>query len=167
MAKLYYTPLPTKKVRALQRGGLDAYGLIVERQISDGSGIPCRHCLANIVNDDEYLILSYSPFTTRQPYAEQGPIFLHAKECAPYKTTKILPAMYKPAGILLLRGYNEDERIVYGTGQIAKNKDIATIAADIFRNPDVAFIHARSASNNCFQFKIEKGGNNLEITLSR
>ena len=46
---LRYVALPTDKVRALQRGGPDAYGMVPEKRISDGDGVPCRHCLQNDV----------------------------------------------------------------------------------------------------------------------
>lgn len=154
MKNLIFLPMATDVVRELQRGGPDANGRTSEKFISDGQGVPCRHCLANINAGDEVLVLSHKPFQTKQPYAEQGPIFLHSDECDPYKEVEKLPSMYAPEGLLLLRGYSKDERIIYGTGTITDNSDIAQIADRIFSNPDVQFIHARSASNNCYQFKI-------------
>ncbi|TIP44169.1 MAG: DUF1203 domain-containing protein, partial [Mesorhizobium sp.] len=43
-----FKALPTEAVRALQRGGPDAYGHVPEHRISDGDGVPCRHCLKNV-----------------------------------------------------------------------------------------------------------------------
>jgi hypothetical protein len=34
---------------------------------------------------------------------------------------------------------------------------IAEEAGTILARPDVAYVHARSASNNCFQCRIERG----------
>ena len=73
---LRYVALPTEDVRALQRGGPDAYGMVPERRVSDGDGVPCRHCLKNVAAGKDYLILAYRPFPELQPYAETGPIFL-------------------------------------------------------------------------------------------
>ncbi len=154
MKNLIFLPMETDVVRALQRGGPDANGRTPEKFISDGTGLPCRHCLANIKEGDEVLVLSHKPFQTKQPYAEQGPIFLHSDECMPYENVEKLPPMYAPEGQLLLRGYCKDERIIYGTGTITENPKISEVAEHLFKNPDVAFIHARSASNNCYQFKI-------------
>ena len=154
MKNLVFLPLATDVVRKLQRGGADANGRTPEKFISDGEGVPCRHCLANIKAGDEVLVLSHKPFQTKQPYAEQGPIFLHSAECESYQEVDKLPSVYTPEGQLLLRGYDKEERIIYGTGTIIENSNIAQIAARIFSNPDVQFIHARSASNNCYQFKI-------------
>lgn len=76
---LRYVALPTEEVRALQRGGPDAYGMVPEKRISDGDGVPCRHCLTNVAAGKEYLVLAYRPFPDLQPYAETGPIFLCAE----------------------------------------------------------------------------------------
>ncbi|TIN49828.1 MAG: DUF1203 domain-containing protein, partial [Mesorhizobium sp.] len=38
---IQFKALPTEAVRALQRGGPDAYGHTPERRISDGDGVPC------------------------------------------------------------------------------------------------------------------------------
>ena len=71
-----FSALPTEQVRRLQRGGPDAYALPPERKLSDGDGVPCRHCLQNVPAGKSYLVLAYRPFPALQPYAETGPIFL-------------------------------------------------------------------------------------------
>lgn len=155
MTSINYLPLPTDQIRLLQKGHLDADGNAPERHISDGNGNACRYCLSEIDHGEEYLIVAHRPFSTRQPYAEQGPVFLHAKECAPYADSQNLPQMYQQRGSLLLRGYDNNERIVYGTGQTVRTDQVSITAQKILANNDVAFVHARSATNNCFQFRIE------------
>jgi hypothetical protein len=145
--------------RNWQSGGPDDHGRPAEKFISDGDGLPCRHCLQHIAAGETVLVGSYKPFTTTQPYAEQGPVFLHARTCDPYTDTASLPAMYAPDGQLLLRGYDRHDRIVYGTGRITANRDVAHAARAIFDHPRVAYIHARSASNNCYQFRMDIAGN--------
>jgi len=80
---IQFKALPSEQVRTLQRGGPDAYGQTPELRISDGDAMPCRHCLKNIAAGDAYLILAYRPFPELQPYAETGPIFLHAEFIPP------------------------------------------------------------------------------------
>lgn len=77
-----FSPIPTDTARALQTGGLDAYGMLPERKLSDGGGNPCRHCLGMIPEGAEMLVLAHRPFPALQPYAETGPIFLCAAPCA-------------------------------------------------------------------------------------
>ena len=155
MSKLNFVPLPADQVRHLQNGYPDADGNAPERHISDGNGNACRFCLAEIAEGEEFLIVAHRPFSTRQPYSEQGPIFLHAKECLVYEDMQNLPHMYQQRESLLLRGYDENERIVYGTGQTVPPEQIEITARKILATKEVRFVHARSATNNCYQFRIE------------
>lgn len=56
----------------------------------------------------------------------------------------------------LLKGYTADDRIVYGTGAIIPANEIAQKVGDVFKDPKVAYIHARSARNNCYQLRIDR-----------
>lgn len=155
MRTIQFTPIPTRLVAAYQSGGYDANGQLPERHISDGSGIPCRHCLNQVAAGEPYLILSHRPFPTPQPYAETGPIFLHANPCPSYEHREELPPMLGSPQYII-RGYTSADRILYGTGQIAATADIATYATHLFTRPEVAYIHVRSATNNCFQCRIDR-----------
>jgi hypothetical protein len=151
-----FTALPTDNVRALQRGGPDAYGFTPERKISDGDGVPCRHCLRNVRAGESYLILAYRPFSELQPYAETGPIFLHAEPCQRAEESDVLPELFRPTPDYILRGYGHDDRIVYGTGAVIPTSEVAARAEELFQRGDVAYVHMRSARNNCYQLRIER-----------
>ena len=43
-----FVAMPTEEARTFQAGGADANGQTPDRHISDGDGMPCRHCLKNI-----------------------------------------------------------------------------------------------------------------------
>lgn len=148
-----YTPLPTDAVRALQSGGPDAYGLTPERRISDG-GNPCRHCLRMIPEGAPMLVLAFRPFPALQPYAETGPIFLCADACAPGRGDAMPEILASPDYIL--RGYGPDDRIVYGTGAVVATASIPAEAEARLADPRVAYVHVRSARNNCYQVRIDR-----------
>src|SRR5690349_14713046 len=76
MQVVRFVAMPTEVARAFQQGAPDANGQPPERHLSDGDGVPCRHCLTTVAAGDPYLLLAYRPFSTLQPYAECGPIFL-------------------------------------------------------------------------------------------
>ncbi|WP_296747076.1 DUF1203 domain-containing protein [Mesorhizobium sp.] len=152
---IQFKALPTEAVRALQRGGPDSYGRAPERRISDGDGVPCRHCMRNVSAGDGYLIVAYRPFPELQPYAETGPIFLHAEECERAMEDDALPEMLASSDYIV-RGYGKDDRIVYGTGAVIPTDSIAARADKLFERDDVAYIHVRSARNNCYQCRIER-----------
>jgi len=158
---LRYVALPTDRVRALQAGAADDYGRVPERHISDGDGMPCRHCLKNIEAGKEYLILAYRPFPALQPYAETGPIFLHAEECERAPETDVMPAMFKATPDYILRGYSEDDRIVYGSGAVVPTHMICGRAYELLQRPEIAYVHMRSARNNCYQCRIERADTDL------
>lgn len=150
-----FVALSTHLVTNLQADGLDANNQQPETVISDGDGVPCRHCLDQVAAGEPYLILAHRPFTTVQPYAECGPIFLHANRCEYYTDGAALPPMLGSPQYIV-RGYSSDERIIYGTGSVVPTAEIPAYAATLFAREEVAFLHVRSASNNCYQCRIER-----------
>lgn len=153
---LNYQPMPSDLAARYRRREPDAYGLTPERHVSDGQGMPCRHCLANIAKGDRYLILAYRPFPELQPYAETGPIFLHADPCDAYAGGEAVPPILTTSNDYLLRGYGADDRIVYGTGAVTPVESVSDWAGELLERPEVAYVHVRSARNNCYQCRIER-----------
>lgn len=151
-----FVPLPTDTVRALQSGATDAYGLLPERRMSDGDGYPCRHCLRMIPAGREVLVLAHRPFPALQPYAETGPIFLCADRCDA-GGGEDLPEVLASTDYIV-RGYGPDDRIVYGTGAVVPTGAIPAEAAARLADPRVAYVHVRSARNNCYQLRIDRAG---------
>ncbi len=161
MTELRFIALATETVRALQAGSPDANGRAPERDISDGSGVPCRHCLHDVAAGEPFLVLAHRPFPEAQPYAETGPIFLHAEPCARHGEAAEVPALFLSRAQALIRGYGKDDRIVYGTGQVVASAEIGAVARDLLAAPEVAYLHLRSASNNCYQCCIQRGLDSL------
>jgi len=149
-------PMPTATARAFRAGAPDANGQPPERSVSDGGGNPCRHCLGMIPDGAGMLILARRPFSAPQPYAEVGPVFLCADDCPAWDGEGMPPALASPD--YLVKGYNADERIVYGTGAIVPTPDIAARAEALLADAAIAFVDIRSARNNCFQARITRGG---------
>ncbi len=149
-----FVPIPTDEVCSYRLGGRDANGQPPERHVTSSGGYPCRHCLELIETGKPVLVLAHRPFASLQPYAELGPIFLCGEECAA-GGGETLPA-FLTAPQYILRGYSAEERIIYGTGAVVPTADIPARAAALFENPAVAFLHVRSASNNCYHCRIER-----------
>lgn len=101
------------------------------------------------------LILAHRPFLEPHPYAETGPIFLCAAHCERYEGAE-LPEILTTSPDYLIKGYGTDDRIVYGTGAITPTDQIGAKVRDIFARPDIAYIHVRSARNNCYQARIDR-----------
>ena len=152
---IHFTPIPTPIVRAYQAGGLDANGQTPERSVSDGDGNPCRHCLKMIPEGAAMLVLAHRPFPAPQPYAELGPIFLCADACDAAVAGTDLPEMLTSPDYIV-RGYGPNDRIVYGTGGVVSTDQIAAQASAKLADPNVAYVHVRSARNNCYQVRIDR-----------
>ena len=148
------TALPTDVVGAYQAGAPDANGMRPERAISDGEGNPCRHCLREIPEGAPMLILAHRPFPAPQPYAELGPIFLCAGPCERWEGDGLPPIATAPDYIV--RGYTDADRIRYGTGAVVRTPDLPERARELLARDDIAYLHVRSARNNCYQFRIDR-----------
>jgi len=142
-------------VDAIRSGGPDANGQTAIAQVSRGPGDPCRHCLRLIDDGEDKLILSYRPFSTLQPYAEVGPIFLHRKSCQRYEAEE-LPAWFSHLQPALIRGYGQDDWIRYETGQVVPGTKLSEACREILAREDVSYVHIRSKFN-CFQCRVDQG----------
>lgn len=156
---LTYLPYDPDFVANIRRGGPDAYGNPAEPAVSDGGGLPCRSCLCDIPKGADMLIMAARPFPDLQPYAETGPIFLCA-DCAPYEgggdKSQELPPVLASRKECLLKAYGADHRIIYGTGQITPTAQVARYCETLLSDPKVAYVDARSATNNCFTLRIKR-----------
>ena len=153
--KMRFLPIPTQSAQAWRNGSADAYGLPPEhRAASTGSGTPCRHCLRQMPEGKPYLIVAHRPFEALNPYTETGPIFICAEECEAGGPE--FPSPFLQSAQYIVRGYSADERIIYGTGVVVPTTDIEARCRELLAQPEVAFIHIRSASNNCFHCRVER-----------
>jgi hypothetical protein len=148
------TPIPTETAARYRAGAPDAYGQPPERHVSDGPGNPCRHCLGFVPEGAGMLVLAHRPFPAPQPYAETGPIFLCAEPCPAWDGEGLPPALAAPDYIV--RGYGTDDRIVYGTGGVVPTGAILVRAEALLVDPRIAYVHVRSARNNCYQCRIDR-----------
>lgn len=147
--------MPTDEAHAIRNGAKDVYGNAPEHQISNGIGVPCRHCLKIVPKGAGVLVFAYRPFEGLHPYAETGPVFLCADECqAP--TGEALPDALTASAQYLIKGYTVDQRIKYGTGAIVPQAEATAKIAELLDQNDLAFVDVRSASNNCWLMRAER-----------
>ncbi|WP_445680818.1 DUF1203 domain-containing protein [Radicibacter daui] len=156
LSALRYVALSTAAVRAVQAGGPDAHGQPAEHHISDGGGNPCRHCLEDIAAGEEMLILAWRPFDGAQPYAETGPIFLHARPCRRHDEKAGTPPVVKSRPAFMMRAYGADGRIRYGTGGLVETPALEARALDLLADRETAWVDLRSRGYGCFQCRLER-----------
>jgi hypothetical protein len=136
------------------RGGTDANGQQALVRIVEGPANPCRHCLKLIPEGAEKLVLAYRPFDALQPYAETGPIFLHAKQCDRYDNA-LVPPWFEYLDPAIVRGYGEDHWIRYDTGNAFRGREITQACETILGDLTIAYVHVRSKFN-CFQCRVDR-----------
>ncbi len=151
-----FIALATDTALAWRDGAPDANGMPAERAVSDGGGNPCRHCLRDIPKGAEMLILAHRPFPAPQPYAEPGPLFLCAGNCPRWEGDGVPPIFRRRGEERLVKGYGADDRIVYGLGKIVPVASVSARAVEVLADPRVAYVHVRSATNNCFTCRIDR-----------
>jgi len=103
------------------------------------------------------LILAARPFPSPQPFAEMGPIYLCADQCIRWSGVGCPPVLTSSARYLM-RGYSYADRIVSGTGDVIAVDQMEAQATDLLRTDNVAYIHVRSATNNCYLARIDRSG---------
>lgn len=129
---------------------LDDFGNTLEVQ---GAGsVPCRHCLRLTVPGEHVILFAYKPFTFSGPYAEVGPVFIHAQECGHYLEAAF-PRDFRER-VLTMRGYNGDHRIESAELSAAGAPE-ASISR-LFANDRVRFIHVRNPAWGCYDFQVDR-----------
>ncbi len=143
-----YLPIPDAVAAEARRNMRDAFGhaLRVERNQA-----PCRSCLRIGTQPEDLILLSYQPLDDASPYAEVGPIFIHAHACAPYAQTGTFPADFAERE-LVLRAYTRTGRIAGAA--VAAGVRAPDVAARFLSDDDVAEVHVRHRSYTCFAFRI-------------
>lgn len=153
---LIVVPMPVEEADRYRAGAPDAYGRPPERAVSDGTANPCRCCLTDIPGGRDMLILAHRPFERLDPYAETGPIFLCADACAPHRADA-LPEVLAKRKSVLVKGYLANDRIHYGTGRIVAPEALEAACRELLEDGRNAYLHVRSATNNCYQFRVDRG----------
>ncbi|PRY78925.1 uncharacterized protein DUF1203 [Yoonia maritima] len=141
-------------VESLRAGGQDVYGNPAELTIYEGVGAPCRCCLDNVPYGKEMLICAARLFLHDCSLMLKPARFSCALIVACRLRETIVRRFLKYSPIFLVKAYNADQRIMYGTGQITESKMVAQYAQELFDRGDVSFVDVRSAKNNCFFTRI-------------
>ena len=119
--------------------------------------MPCRHCLTRVAKGEPYLVLAYRPFPADQPYAETGPIFIHANACPRFEGGDAIPEILTERPEFVMRGYDARDRIVYESCAVVPGDRIAEDAKRLLGLPRVEYLHVRARASTCYQCRVERG----------
>jgi hypothetical protein len=123
-------------------------------------GAPLRCCLRRSEPGERIALVSYAPLrrwaaeTGAEPgaYDEQGPVFLHAEDCAgpdtdalPFTDSHRTLRRYSAEGHIL------GGRLVEGTAAFPQ------ALTEAFDDPAVALVHVRAVEYGCFLYEVRRG----------
>ena len=145
MTTFRYVPLDAATVSAARES--------FPAQISDDDSAPCRSCLRLTPRGTKLILFAHRPFTTHGPYAETGPVFVHADACEPYRGDAF-PPDFRPR-TLVFRAYGTSGAIRDAT--LASGSDAETTLERLFADSDVTMVHVRNPAWGCFDFAVERG----------
>jgi hypothetical protein len=146
--KLRYLPVPFEIADEARRTMTDRFGHglhVIKTQA------PCRLCLQVSKQPEDLMLLSYQPLKDTGPYAEIGPIFIHAEACEPYAECESFPNAFASRP-LVLRSYNAAGEIL--DSLVAPPGTAPRWAMHLFNDATAVEIHVRHISHTCFDFKI-------------
>jgi hypothetical protein len=144
-----YMPIPQDIAEQARKTLRDGFGhpLQVERNQA-----PCRSCLRISKEPEDLILLSYQPLPDTNPYAEVGPIFIHAHACTPYNADAFPEDFLERE--LVVRAYNHEGRIADAVvAAPGKAEDAATA---FFADERIAEVHIRHTSYTCYDFKVTR-----------
>lgn len=145
-------PLAPGLAEEARRSRVDAFGHgLVERR--DAERHQCRSCLRLTEPSEPYLALLHRPFESSQPFAESGPVYLHARACEPYARPGEWPEEF-PREEVVLRAYGPGHEIA--DARFVGRRPVEQVVAELLADPGTAYLHARNATYGCYMFRVER-----------
>ena len=89
--RLRYEPIPAAYLDQVRAAGHDEAGNPLAVQVVGPSGNPLRCCLRDSRPGERVVLIAYTPPGGAGPYAERGPVFVHAEPCDGYDDVGAYP----------------------------------------------------------------------------
>jgi len=143
--------LPADDLERIRAHGEDDFGHPLEPFAADSGGMPLRCCLRDATPGEQVALIAYRPSPVPGPYAEVGPVFVHAQPCPGYADIDRYPEGYRGRS-QLLRAYDEGGRQVENV--VVDGSAAERAITDLLRRPGVAFLHSRNVLAGCYMFAV-------------
>lgn len=119
------------------------------------SGAPLRCCLREATAGEAVALIAYRPSALGGPYAEIGPIFIHAQACAGYPDTGQYPQAFRHRQ-QVLRVYDADGNQIYDLNRIVDGHDAEKAIFELLARPQVSYLHSRNVLAGCYMFNVTR-----------
>jgi Protein of unknown function (DUF1203) len=147
--------IPASALRRIRAAGRDDQGNPLRISVAQEAGAPLRCCLREAAIGERLALIAWRPFDRDGPYAEVGPVFVHAEECPGYGSPSAYPEGYRHRR-QVFRPYDHDGDMVYDALEIVEGADAEAAIARILARRDVAVIHSRNLLAGCYMFSIRR-----------
>jgi hypothetical protein len=135
------------RIRAL---GVDDFGNPLSPRVDEEGGSPLRCCLRDAAPGEKIALIAYRPYPWLGPYAEVGPVFVHADRCDGYTASQSYPQGFARRR-QLLRAYDHDRRICDGL-VVTDGAQAERVVVMLLERPEVDFVHSRNVEWGCYMF---------------
>ncbi|NEE11628.1 DUF1203 domain-containing protein [Streptomyces sp. SID7499] len=160
MTTLPYTARPIAPRALKELRTTDDAGRRTDGFTDTEGGSPLRCCLRHSEPGERLALVSYAPLrrwasetgATPGPYDEQGPVFIHADECAgPADGTLPFTGSHRT-----VRRYSAEGRILGGR-LVGEPGAFRQVLLEAFDDPAVALVHVRAVEYGCFLYEVRRG----------
>lgn len=148
--------LDQARLRAMLTARADARGNPPEyHQVTEAGGTPLRCCLREAESGERVALLGWPLNLPDGPYAEVGPVFVHADGCAGYSEPERYPAGFVDR-VQVQRAYDHQGRIL-DSRWVQPGAAEQSLAGFLAR-PEVAVVHSRNPMHGCYMFAVRRSG---------
>ena len=146
-------PLPTEVADAARRA---AQAGAPDHAVRDGRlrrrAIPVGIACAGHNRANKSFCSLTRRFRPGRPYAESGPIFVHAQPCPRYESTEQYPADFRAGRVI--RAYDREQNMI--AGEIVNGRNRKRSLKSYSRIPKLNSFRSASADRGCYTFGIER-----------
>lgn len=149
-----YRPIDPDRLSRMRAAGEDEFGNPWQARTAKGWE-PLRCCLRTAEKGAEIALISYSPWPLpwSTPWAEAGPVFVCDSACAGYTRTDRYPVGLRGLHLQLNPFDRSGGRAYRHIRFVSPEEDPEAAVRDVLAQPDVAHLHVRSATAQCFTFE--------------
>jgi Protein of unknown function (DUF1203) len=145
--------LPEERLATIRRTGVDDAGNEVGPPRQANGGEPLRCCLRYAKPSESILLIAYRPFDADGPYAETGPVFVHANRCGGYAGDDYPDAFRDRPQVL--RCYDQTGTVI--GGRLSEpGGDVEALIEQLLSEPRVDRIHTRNVVFGCYMSQIRR-----------
>lgn len=150
MTAINIVPIDPTVLRQVRTTGLDTLGRPAEWFIDHEGGNQVRCCLTKSRPGERIGLISHRPLEVNRPWAEVGPVYIHADACPAPADDAPFPE-WLDASPRVLRAYDQSGAMIYAANRIvAAGEGVEAALKDILSDLTLTEVHIRNLVEQCF-----------------